>query len=108
MKKCLFLLLSILGTPALAAWSTNINISEIIAEGTDENSSFVIVLSSPLGSDDANSTCEGTYHYLNTNSEKGKMMFTMLMSAKETQMPVRIKLSQGGSATRCQITSLRY
>jgi hypothetical protein len=108
MKNCFFLIMSLLAGPVYAGWTPSVKINEIIAEGNEEASSFLVVLSSSMGSDSEGATCEGTYHYLNASTEKGKMMFSMLLSAKVTGSSVRFVLSQAGSSQRCQIYGVRY
>ena len=107
MNKLVLVLLFFFTSQAFGDWSVGVNVNEIIAEGNEEASSFVIVVSSPIASTLDGDTCSGTYHYLNASTEKGKLMFSLLLTAKTTETGVRLLLQQVGGNVRCQIMGVR-
>ena len=108
MMKLILIVVSLSSAASLAAWTSPIEISEIVAEGSDTGSAFIIIFSSTIGVDPAVGTCSGVYHYLNASTEKGKMMYSMFLTAKTADKPVKVSLIQGGSVDRCEISGARY
>ena len=107
MKKIIFLL-SILSFSfsAVAGWTSHVNVSEIIAEGGETGTSFSIGFTDSVSADTG--TCSGLHHYLNAATEKGKMQFSMFLTAKATGGSVRLTLQQGDRSTsRCEIIGVR-
>jgi len=107
MNRILLALLLLFSSQVFADWSQGVNVKEIVAEGNEEASSFVIIVSSSIASTFEGDTCSGTYHYLNASTEKGKLMFTLLLTAKTTDSGVRLLLQQVGGNSRCQIMGVR-
>lgn len=107
MKIIFLIIIVFIALPTHADWTAGTNIKEIIAEGADDASAFVVVVSNSISSDSSGATCSGTYHYLNASTEKGKLMFSILLTAKTTNTPVRFILDQGGNTSRCKIVGVR-
>lgn len=107
MKKLIFTFLIMISSEAFAGWSTAVKVTEIIAEGSEDASGFVVVFSAPIGSDVAGETCSGTYHYLNASTEKGKLMFSLLLTAKTSDTGVRVALRQSAHSQRCKVDGVR-
>ncbi len=108
MKKIFLVTAILFSLPAFGAWTSGVQVSEIIAEGNEGGSSLVIVFSTSVSSGDTGATCTGRYHYLDASTEKGKLIFSMLLTAKASESNVKVSLSQGGSASRCTISGLKY
>ncbi len=110
MKISYLLLVVILIIPlsGIAGTSPHVKISEIIAEGNENGSAFIVVFETAIGVGASEGTCAGRYHYLNASTEKGKLMFSMLLTAKSQNKTVRAILTQAGSANRCIVSGLRY
>ncbi|NQZ07966.1 MAG: hypothetical protein HRT35_12460 [Algicola sp.] len=108
MKKILLSVLLLLSTNALAVWSPSIKVNEILAVGPEDGSGFIVIVSDVIGVGAELGSCSGTYHYINVGTEKGKMIFSLLLTAKTTDKALRFDLTQAGSAARCAIVGVRF
>lgn len=105
-----FILLSALlsiTSSAFADWTSTIKINEILAIGPEEGTGFMIVVSDVVGFGEGK--CNGTWHYLNAGTEKGKMIFSMFLASKATNTGLRLDLTEpSGTNTKCIISGVRY
>lgn len=85
---CLFL-------PSLAFGSTTSEIESIIGGGPDAATSFIIKFKTSIEVPGSNG-CTSNYHYLNASTEKGKLLFSLLLSAKVSGQPVKIQFTESG------------
>ena len=108
MKKILLSVLLLLATNAFSVWSPSIKVNEILAVGPEDGSGFIVIVSDVIGVGEALGTCSGTYHYIDIGTEKGKMMFSLLLTAKATDKALRLDLAQAGSAARCAVAGVRF
>lgn len=81
--------------PASVIASTTSEIEQITASGANNGSGFIIKFKTSLDVSGA-SSCQSKYHYLDASTEKGKMIFTMLLSARMANTPVNIQFDSAG------------
>ncbi len=99
--------LLLITSSAFADWTSAIKINEILAIGPEEGTGFMIVVSEVVGFGE--NKCNGTWHYLNAGTEKGKMIFSMFLTAKTTDTSLRLDLTEpSGVNTKCIISGVRY